>query len=159
MGITRNHKSSTRSSLSLAGDSSRRVHTYARRTILTVILLAMITVVFGLFAAILNTPERVITRSIENLVQDYYENYFYDTVGLHSGPTANRTEILAGYEKTGFASVTLRQLLYFDDERHLDQRSSLEAYCDLSTTSVRIYPEPPYGRTDYRVDYRYDCNF
>lgn len=156
---SRSTTSAKSSSFSLSQNSSHRIESRAQHTILIVIILAMLAVIFAVFVAYLITPERVITRNIESIVADYYENYFYDTVGSRNDTPVDRATILANYESTGLAPLTLKQLLYFDDGRHEDQKSTFQTYCDLTTTTVRIYPDPPFGRTDYHVLYDYSCDF
>ncbi|MBQ9017575.1 hypothetical protein IJ118_00675 [Candidatus Saccharibacteria bacterium] len=149
----------TTSHLARSKDSSRRVYYYSKRTILTVIILAMMAVILAVLFSVLTKPDRIIKGNIESLARDYYEHYYYDSIGKHSDTPVTPAEVLPKYAENGLAAISLKQLLYFDNERHLDQKSTLETYCDIDATSVRIFPEPPYDRTDYRIDYNYSCSF
>ncbi|MBR3386555.1 hypothetical protein IKG68_03255 [Candidatus Saccharibacteria bacterium] len=142
-----------------ARDRSRRLFSLSRRTILTIIILAMIAVIATVIISHLTTPERTVTNTIESLATDYYENYFYDEVGRYNTSGESRTDILTKYSEKGFTAVTLKQLLYFDNERHISDKPTLSEYCDLDRTYVRITPIAPFGRTDYRVDYFYSCAY
>lgn len=147
------------SHLAKSKDTNRKIYAYSRRAILTVIALAMMAVILMLLFTSLSTPERVIARKVEEITKDYYENYFYDRLGQYETEKRPAAEILERYETTGFARVSLRQLLYFDDDRHIAALSTFENYCDLDATSVQIYPDAPFGRTDYHVEYFYSCAF
>ena len=132
-------------------EHDRKVFLILKRVVLAVIVLAMLAVVLALLFINFTKPEKVVTEKIEAITADYYENYFYDRIKDYSN--------LDNYVENGFSKVTLRQLLLFDSERHADASSLLNEYCDSEATYVRIYPEAPFGRTDYHVDYHYACTF
>lgn len=160
MGTAKNKKSSrvhtknpvTRLSRKLKKkEHDRKVFLIAKRLILAVIVMAMLLVVLMLLFTSFTQPEKVVTAKIEGITADYYENYFYDRIKDYSN--------LDSYTENGFSKVTLRQLLLFDSERHAGDASLLNKYCDTEATYVRIYPEAPFSKHDYRVDYHYACTF
>lgn len=130
----------------------------ARHTILTVIILAMMTVILAVLLTSFNNPESIIKHKISTLAADYYENYFYPQIVAR-----NTAETLPGalqyYETPGFAPLYLRQLILYDTDKNGNQNTTLSTYCDENSTFVRIYPTPPFGKTDYRMDYQYSCEF
>ena len=131
-------------------ERDRKMFLVLKRSILSVIALAMLTVILALLLTSFTEPERVVTSKIEGITADYYENYFYDRISDYD---------LEKYADKGFSKVTLRQLLLFDSERHVDAMSLLSQYCDIEATYVRIYPEKPFSKTDYHVEYNYACTF
>ena len=132
-------------------ERDRKVFLIARRSALFVIALAMLVVILALLFASFTKPEKVVMAKIEAITADYYENYFYDRIKDYSN--------LGSYTENGFSKVTLRQLLLFDSERHANDASLLNEYCDAEATYVRIYPEEPFTKTNYHVDYHYACTF
>ena len=132
-------------------ERDRRIFLILKRVVLAVIALAMLMVILALLLKSFMEPEKVVTSKIETIVADYYENYFYDRIKDYSN--------LDNYTENGFSKVTLRQLLLFDSERHANDASLLNEYCDVEATYVRIYPEAPFSKTDYHVDYHYACTF
>lgn len=132
-------------------ERDRRLFLIAKRSALSVIALAMLVVILALLFVSFTKPEKVVTAKIEAITADYYENYFYDRIKDYSN--------LGSYTENGFSKVTLRQLLLFDSERHANDASLLNEYCDTEATYVRIYPEEPFAKTDYHVDYHYACTF
>ena len=163
---SRIHTSRTRVKVSGRSKSQsfvRKSFLYGRRAIMSVIVLVCLAVIlmvlFGKFA----TPENIVTNKITSITKDYYENYFYDTIiGTNSiGDDSEKSleQIMSRYIEPGFASISLRQLLLFGGQRHADAAPILQNYCDENRTNVKIYPEPPFGRTDYHVEYNYSCEY
>ena len=124
--------------------------------IILLIALAIGAVAFVLIFNILNTPERITKGKIEGFAREYYEEYFYEDFIATSSDTDS---LLASYTEKGFSPVPLRQLLLFDGGRHYDEQTALSEYCDLNATKVTFYPESPYGKTNYRMDIKFACEF
>ena len=124
---------------------------FSKNSILTVIAFATLMVVGFAIFNLIATPEFLVKNRIKKITSDYYENYFYDSVPDH--------EALDIYKDTGLAKVSLRQLLLYSDKKHATSLEFFEKYCDLENTYIKIYPESPYDRQNYHVDYAYSCNF
>ena len=141
----------------------------AKNTILTVIILTMLTVIGFTIFNFIATPEFLVKREIKSITSDYYENYFYNKILENNSLDPNESdssviepvlsEALKKYVDTGFARLTLRQLLLYDDAKHSGSSKYLSKYCDLDTSLLKIYPESPFGRKNYHVDYSYSCKF
>ncbi len=143
---------------------SRESHKISRRVILVVIGLSGLTVILAALAQIILTPENTVKSKVEAMTRDYYENYFYESI-LASNRAADNNlqtpinEIMSRYVEPGFAKVPLRQLLLYDGQKYAGATATLDTYCDLDRTYIKIYPEAPFGKNDYRVDYHYSCDF
>ena len=131
----------------------------ARRTILVVIIMAMLAVILAVFSVYFFNSERVVKQKITDIATDYYENYYYPQLVGTANEKASLEQIMSHYTRAGFARVTLRQLLLFDSGRYSKSASTLTNYCDENTTYIQIFPEPPFGKSDYRIDYHYSCTF
>ncbi len=138
---------------------SRKIFLVSKRSILAVIVLAMLTVILTLLFSNFYDPEKLTTRKIESITADYYETYFYPRIENYGTTDKSMSDIMSRYKETGFSKITLRQLLLFDSARHADAAELLTKYCDPEATYVKIYPDDPYGKTDYHVDYTYSCAF
>lgn len=146
-----------------------RSYYLAKNVILTVIALAMLTMILFTIYNLIATPEFLIKREIENITTDYYENYFYSQILENNSIDPNETNpaiiepamksVMPRYAEPGFARLTLRQLLLYDNKKHYSSINYLSEYCDLDQTLIKIYPEEPFGRKNYRVDYSYYCKF
>ena len=124
---------------------------FSRNSILSIIVFTMLVILGFTIFNLIATPEFFVKKRIESIASDYYENYFYDSVPDH--------EALGIYEKTGLPRINLRQLLLYSDKRHATSLELFEKYCDLYATNIKIFPESPYARTNYHVEYTYSCNF
>ena len=126
-----------------------------------VIIIAMVAVVAGLLSTIFLSRENIIKMQISGLVADYYENYYYDKLAA-SEAFQDKTNIdsnMEKYREYGFAPITLRDLLYYDNRRNYEYHDALVEYCDENATSARIYIDAPYERNSYHYDITYACNF
>ena len=121
-----------------------------KNTILTVIVIATLTVVFYFIFAIIATPEFLVKREVESITADYYENYFYpnilknnslslDDVSNPDSAKEKLSGILDNYQNTGFPRVTLNQLLLYDNRKNYASASSISEYCDLDKTIIKIF--------------------
>lgn len=135
----------------------RQVFETAKRSIVTIIIFAMLIVILVTLLSIFQNPETAVRRKIESITSDYYENHFYPEIT--DGVEGSLDEIMEHYHTHGFAIVSLRQLLLYDNGRHAESTGAITKYCDENSTFARIYPEPPYGKTNYRVEYTYSCAF
>ena len=144
-----------------AKTAARKNFLFSKRAILTIIIVAAMTVVLALLFNIFTTPERTITKKIEDIAADYYENYLYTSIASSSSINNTKpvTEIIENYAKNGFDSITLHQLLLFDGQRHADAAPFLSRYCDEYETTIHYFPTEPYSQKDYRTEITYSCIF
>lgn len=127
----------------------------AQTAIIGVILGAMLVVVVGVLAIQFAKPERQVADKVSALASNYYENSLYKSV---TDEGANK-DVLKKYTETGFAPVTLRQLLLFKSYTDTKESKYLNRYCSDEATRVTYYPKEPYGVKDYTVEYQYSCSF
>lgn len=150
--------------------SPYRVERMAKNTVLFVIVLLALLMVFFTFYHLIATPEYLIKKEVEEMTTDYYENYFYPTVLENNMVPRSQVEeaadseevlapILEKYSKIGFSRVTLRQLLIYDNYKNASYKNVLSEYCDLDKTTVKLYPESPFKKENFRAEYTYSCKF
>ena len=138
---------------------SKKSFVVARRAILVVIALAMMVVILAILTSVFNKPETIVKSKIETVASDYYENYYYEKVLDNTPSNVSMSDVLGQYTKSGVTTVSLRQLMLSDGWRHADAEAVLYNYCDPDETRVQFYPEEPFGKRDYRVEYKYACIF
>lgn len=130
---------------------SDRSYRFSKNTILTVISFLMLTMIGFTIFNFITTPEFLVKHKIQNIADDYYQNYFYDSIPEKEG--------LSHYTETGLSRISLRQLLLYSDRKYDDTTNWFKKYCDLDKTNLKFYPEEPYNRTNYHVEYSYSCKF
>ncbi len=134
----------------------------AKPIILAVIGLAGLMVIMATFSAFYFTPEKVVKNEIESIVKEYYENAIYENIiksdSIASGKKS-LSDVMKLYSEKGFSRIFLRQLLLVNSEKHQNAISIIKKYCDENLTSIVIYPDAPYGKSDYHIEYEYSCKF
>lgn len=154
------------------GQYSSKIHTpkhrtnfyaspFAKKVILTVIMLA-VAIIIGTVACIqFLTPESRIKSQIEPLAADYYENYLYQNLINSDKYQAlpDKTSAMEKYTSSGFNPITLRNLLLHNNHKNDDFTNFIANYCDLDATTIKYYPESPFNQNSYRTEIKYSCNF
>ncbi len=135
--------------------------TIAKRTILIVILILSIAVIVALISTYFYDNKKIVKSKIVEITRDYYENYFYEQlVGSEQFKQRdNFEEAMEKYHVGGLNPLSLRDLLIYDNKKNSEFEEFLTKYCDKDTTTVRIFPDPPYDRTSYHAEFTYSCNF
>ena len=125
-----------------------------QKSIIAIIIATMIIVVIAILLSFVFRPENVIKSKIETLATSYYEDTLYEQYLTPDGSTDGFTK----YEKSGLPYVPLRQLI-FTSNLDKNEIKQIRGICDENKTSIKYYPEPPYTKTSYRIEYTYNCNF
>jgi hypothetical protein len=131
--------------------------TNIQKIIIFIISFLFVLVVCYLIYAYTHTPENMAKSKIENLASNYYENFLYQNI-IESGEK-DPARVLESYKDTGLSIVYLRQLLIHKETDDTELMNFLTEQCDENKTSVKYYPEPPYTKTSYRIEYNYSCEF
>lgn len=131
----------------------------AKKIVTVVILLLMATLITGT-VVILSYDEREVAKSkIEEKARDYYENSLYSSL-IKEGMEQEEIEgLMERYLVRGFARVRLRQLLLREENGRTEDANLIRKYCDEDKTTVKFYPEAPFDKKSYRVEYEYECEF
>ena len=139
----------------------------AKTSILSIIVIVMLTVTGFTIFCLIATPEHLVKTEIASIATDYYENYFYNSILENNSLTPDNPDfnkpimenILKDYTDRGFASISLRELLLYDNRKYTSATEYFEKYCNLDRSNIKIYPEAPFNRQNYRIDYDYSCKF
>ena len=135
--------------------------TFAKRTVFVVIIILAIAVITALTSTLFYDNEKAVKNKIVEITKDYYENYFYEQLkDSEQYKDANKfEEIMEKYHIGALNTLSLRDLLSYDDKKNGEYEDYLTKYCDKDATTVRIFPDPPYERTTYHAEFTYSCNF
>lgn len=104
--------------------------------------------------------EESLSKSLESMGKDFYENFYYEQVG---STDEERADFLSKYESIGI-KINLDNLSRYGDNKNADEISKFinqktKKSCDKTNTKVVIYPQKPYNKTSYKVETQLDCGF
>ena len=142
--------------------SSTQQTTVVKWVMLGVIAVAFLVVGVAVACKFFFNDKALVERRLEEMSQEYYENYVYENLVNGRMSQQEIREIMDKYITRGFAAVHLRQLLAYkggDADKGGDAGDLLKEHCDENTTSVKFYPEEPFDKKSYRIEYHYDCDF
>lgn len=135
--------------------------TFAKKLILAIIFLVFLVVIGATISSFFLTTEAQVNSQISHLATDYYENYFYPSLinsdKFQSLP--DQTSVLDNYHTHGLSSIPLDTLLLYDNQKNASYSDFLSEYCDTGATTVTIYPDPPYEKSSYHIEYHYSCDY
>ena len=134
------------------------INNFARKYLLILIPCLAIIIALAIACTFIFSPERQSKSELEALARNYYENIFYQNMLDSNEYSGDPAKSLEKYKDSGLTSVSLRQLILLNEDKNVSTNYVLE-YCDQKQTSVEFYPEPPFERTSYHVEYTYSCNF
>ena len=134
-------------------------NTVVRRVILTVIGVAIAVVVVGVIYSLIWSPEKATKAKLDEMAREYYEGFTYENL-INGAMSQEEIEgVMDKYKVRGFAPVYLRQLLLYNNQENMKEAGFVKNYCDENLTYVKIYPEAPYDKKSYRVEYNYVCEW
>lgn len=104
------------------------------------------------------TREDNLKSYLTDMGRDFYESYYYDAVGSSD---ESRKNFLQKYSEIGI-KVSLDNLSRYNSEvvtSKIDEFFSEDENkdCSKDNTKVIIYPQEPYGKTDYTIDTILEC--
>ena len=115
--------------------------------------------VIGITFAFRNDDQKNLTKELETLGAKFYEDFYYDHIGSND---EERSNFLSRYSTIGI-KVDLDNLA-----RTLDNKDEILARfvnsktkedCNRTNTKVTIYPQDPYGKTNYKIEVTLDYGF
>lgn len=130
-----------------------------RKIMIGVVCAAMLMVVVAMICGIFFNNERMTKKKLDQMASEYYEGYIYENL-IHGAMSKEEIEnVMKRYVTKGFAPVNLRQLLLYDGRKNAKDAEFVKKFCDENETSVKFYPEEPYDKKAYRMEYRYGCEW
>ena len=135
--------------------------TVAKKTIIIIIIVLMVAVIIALVSTFFYDNKKVVKSRMIEITRDYYENFFYEQLKNSEQYKQQEAfeEVMKNYHDSGLTVLSLRDLLLYDNNKYGKYEAYLTKYCDKDTTTVRIFPDPPYDRTSYHAEFTYSCNF
>ena len=122
--------------------------------LLAIVLAVVLIVVFGNSTG---KKKVELETELKELGKDFYENFYYDLVVKDHG-----VDQISKFKDVGI-KVDLSNLERYKSENvekvKLFVNPKTNEECNKNNSKVIIYPEDPYGKTNYRIDIELDCGF
>ena len=125
------------------------------------IVLIVVLIVVGCFMFLKKGgQEASLSKSLESMGKDFYENFYYTQVG---STDEERADFLSKYETIGI-KINLDNLSRYDNNKNSDKinkfvNNKTNKVCDRTNTRVIVYPQKPYNKTSYKIETQLDCGF
>lgn len=132
--------------------------TWDKIALIMVVIASTLLIVASLVISIVLDPGRRARVTLERLSSEYYSDYLYSRL---IGTNASAEDALKSYSESGIPTIYLRQILWYDGGKNRDRIevfANERLVCDTNGTSVKFYPEPPYGKNDFRAEYQWSCD-
>ena len=116
------------------------------------VVIVGIIVIPGTFAKPDSKIEKQLTKKMQEMAKDFYENYYYDQVG---------SDFVKQHSEDGIKIdlANLARINNSDSKAVLDEfKNSNGESCNTTNTKATIYPKDPYGKSDYELKINIDCN-
>ena len=122
------------------------------------IMVVLIILVIFIFSVAVVSREKMLTKSLTNMATDYYENFYFEQVGISTG--VSREEFLANFANIGI-KINLENLEVFQEGKYKKEIEKFmkpkKSKCDKFNTKAIIYPKRPYGKNDYELEVNLEC--
>ena len=119
----------------------------------------VIAIVVGLILFLNRSNEKQLNANLTKLGKQFYEDFYY--------PSQEKSQedvkaFVKKFEKTGI-KVNLENIKKISkiDKKLADSliNSKTKKECDAKESYVIIYPEKPYGKTNYKIEAHLECGF
>ena len=127
--------------------------------ITAVVALVLVAGIILLVVFASNNQEKELTKELETIGRNFYEDFYYSQIGEND---EERATFLSKYSTIGI-KVDLENLARTldnkDEELAKFVNKKTKQSCHLTNSKVTIYPQDPYGKSDYKIDVTLDCGF
>ena len=127
--------------------------------IIGVAVLVVAALVVGIILFLGRSNEKELTTNLSKLGEQFYTEFYYPS---QEKSQEDVTAFVKKFEKTGI-KVNLENIAKVSK---VDQtlvkgmiNNKTKKECDKTASYVIIYPEKPYGKTNYKVEVNLECGF
>lgn len=119
----------------------------------------VIAIVVGLILFLGGSNEKKLNANLTKLGKQFYEEFYYPSQGKSQSDVK---EFVKKFEKTGI-KINLENIAKISkaDKSLVDSmvNKKTKEKCDAKNTTVTIYPEKPYGKSNYKIEVNLECGF
>ena len=122
-----------------------------------VVVIAIVAV--GLILFLGGSNEKKLNANLTKLGRQFYEEFYYPS---QEKSQSDVKEFVKKFEKTGI-KINLENIAKISkvDKELVDSmvNKKTKEKCDAKNTTVTIYPEKPYGKSNYKIEVNLECGF
>jgi hypothetical protein len=119
----------------------------------------VIAIVVGLILLLGGSNEKKLNANLTKLGRQFYEEFYYPS---QEKSQSDVKEFVKKFEKTGI-KINLENIAKISkvDKALVDSmvNKKTKEKCDAKNTTVTIYPEKPYGKSNYKIEVNLECGF
>ena len=119
----------------------------------------VIAIVVGLILLLGGSNEKKLNANLTKLGRQFYEEFYYPS---QEKSQSDVKEFVKKFEKTGI-KINLENIARISkvDKALVDSmvNKKTKEKCDAKNTIVTIYPEKPYGKSNYKIEVNLECGF
>ena len=119
----------------------------------------VIAIVVGLILFLGGSNEKKLNANLTKLGRQFYEEFYYPS---QEKSQSDVKEFVKKFEKTGI-KINLENIARISkvDKALVDSmvNKKTKEKCDAKNTIVTIYPEKPYGKSNYKIEVNLECGF
>lgn len=119
----------------------------------------VVAIVIGIILFLGRSNEKQLTANLNTLGKQFYEDFYY--------PSQEKSQddvkaFVKKFEKTGI-KINLENIAKISKvdqdlvKSMVNKKTKKE--CDAKQTTVTIYPEKPYGKSNYKIEVNLECGF
>lgn len=118
-------------------------------------LIAIIVVAVVIVGAVLvkiqmdNAAVKKRNAQVEEVAKTYYEKFLYDTLTVGKSEDEIKT-LLSEYQKDGLR-ISIENIEKVSEIDVSKEVEAMKGNCDKKAESIKIYPQSPYGKEDYKI--------
>ena len=140
-----------------------KIKQYKKVLLIVGVILLLIIFIVIIYAFLGGLNEEKLKNSLKEIVTDFYENFYYQKIGLTD---EERVSFLENYKDSGI-KISLDNLSHYiiiDEEKTkkfavIIKELKTRAPCDKQNIKITIFPISPYEKSDYKVEITLDCKF
>ena len=130
------------------------------KIVIGLVCIIIILLIFIPFTNSQKKEQKELTKELEKLGKDFYENFYYNQIG---GDNIETKKALLSINGSYGLKITLENIassLGKEQEIYSKFKNSKEnKECDKQQTTVTIFPKEPYGQQDYTIETNLECEY
>lgn len=119
----------------------------------------VIAIVVGLILFLGGSNEKKLNANLTKIGKQFYEEFYYPS---QEKSQSDVKEFVKKFEKTGIM-INLENIAKISkvNKALVDSmvNKKTKEKCDAKNTTVTIYPEKPYGKSNYKIEVNLECGF